>query len=337
MTQSWSKESSNSLGRLERVELRDIWASEASDFTPWLAGDENIVLLGGALGMDLELEAQEKNVGPFRADILCRDTGTGSWVLIENQLEKTDHTHLGQLITYAAGLNAVTIVWVAQRFTEEHRSAIDWLNRITDEDFNFFALEIELWRIGDSLAAPKFNIVSKPNDWSRSVTAAAHRIERGALTETQQMQVDFWTGFRDYLAEHSDRLRPQKAHPQCWMTLSIGRTGFSLAAVFSMTDSEAKSFESQEIRAEFVINDAESHAYFQQLESQKADIEHDFGEELTWYRKDNVRACRIYVRKSVSVADRQKWPDHFAWLGQKLDRLHQTFSSRVKQLSLETE
>ncbi|HNQ15478.1 MAG TPA: hypothetical protein PKM58_07940, partial [Pyrinomonadaceae bacterium] len=130
---------------MKRVNARDVWANEASHFTPWLAEAENLQLLGETIGIELELEAQEKNVGPFRADILCRDTATNDWVLIENQLERTDHTHLGQLITYASGLKAVTIVWIANPFIEEHRAALDWLNAITDQRFNFFGLEVELW------------------------------------------------------------------------------------------------------------------------------------------------------------------------------------------------
>ena len=102
------------LGRLEKIELRDIWKTEASDFTPWLAKEDNLHLLGDTIGIDMELEAQEKDVGPFRADILCKDTADNSWVLIENQLELTDHTHLGQILTYAAGLNAVSIVWISK-------------------------------------------------------------------------------------------------------------------------------------------------------------------------------------------------------------------------------
>jgi len=142
------------LGRLEQVELRTIWVNEAVDFTPWLARPENISELAKTLGLELEVEGQEGPVGPFRADILCKDVGTDAWVLIENQLEKTDHGHLGQLLTYAAGLQAVTIVWVAARFTEEHRAALDWLNEITKDDVRFFGLEIELWKIGSSPAAP---------------------------------------------------------------------------------------------------------------------------------------------------------------------------------------
>jgi hypothetical protein len=138
------------LGKLVKIELRDIWQSESSHFTPWLAREENLLTLGETLGLELELEAQERAVGPFRADILCKDIATNAWVLIENQLERTDHTHLGQLLTYASGLEAVTIVWIAARFTEEHRSTLDWLNRITDETFRFFGVEVELWRMGVS-------------------------------------------------------------------------------------------------------------------------------------------------------------------------------------------
>src|SRR3954451_24400591 len=161
------------LGRLERVDLRDIWLSDATSFTPWLARPENLTVLGAALNIYLELEAQERGVGPFCADILCNDIDTDLCLLIENQLERTDHTHLGQLLTYASGLDAVTIVWIAARFTDEHRAALDLLNRATTTGFNFFGLEVELWQIGSSPFAPKFNVVSQPNDWSRTVQEQA--------------------------------------------------------------------------------------------------------------------------------------------------------------------
>ena len=119
------------LGRLKRIDdLREVWKTEAQDFTPWLAKEENLTLLGETLNLELELEAVEKDVGPFRADILCRDIDDDSLVLVENQVERTDHRHLGQILTYAAGLNTVTIVWVAKSFTDEHRAALDWLNEI---------------------------------------------------------------------------------------------------------------------------------------------------------------------------------------------------------------
>ena len=221
------------LGELTRVELRDIWTTEAQDFTPWLAQDDNLAKLGSTINLDLELEAQEKNVGPFRADILCKNTDDGSWVLIENQLERTDHNHLGQLLTYAAGLHAVTIIWVAAQFTDEHRATLDWLNEITDENFRFFGLEVELWRIGDSIAAPKFNIISKPNDWSRSISRAARQISEGKLTETKILYLDYWAGLRNFIQDHPTNLRPQKPSPQHWTDFGIGRSGYKLAALAS--------------------------------------------------------------------------------------------------------
>ena len=186
---------------------------------------------GEALGIDLELEAQEKAVGPFRADILCKDIGTDHWVLIENQLERTDHSHLGQLLTYASGLEAVTVVWIAARFTEEHRATLDWLNKITNESFRFFGLEVELWRIGNSPAAPKFNIVSKPNDWSQSVAQAARAIDDAELSETRIAQREYWAALNPVLAAAGGPVSGnRKPQPQSWMAYGIGRSGFNLGA-----------------------------------------------------------------------------------------------------------
>jgi hypothetical protein len=208
---------------MERVDLRAIWTSESGDFTPWLAKEENLRLLGEAIGMELECEAQEKDVGPFRADILCKETNSDHWVLIENQLERTDHTHLGQLLTYAAGLKAVTIVWIANTFTEEHRAALDWLNEITDERFSFFGLEIELWRIENSPVAPKLNIVCKPNDWSKQATQAAE----GELSETSQLYREYWQAFKEYLEETKSPIGMRKPLVDRH-TLTFGYRCFSL-------------------------------------------------------------------------------------------------------------
>lgn len=323
-----------SLGRLERVSLREVWEDEADDFTPWLAQEENIAILGDAIDIVLEVEAQEKEVGPFRADILCKDTATTNWVLIENQLEKTDHTHLGQLMTYAAGLQAVTIVWISQRFTEEHRATLDWLNEITDDRFNFFGLEIELWRIGDSAIAPKFNVVCKPNDWSKTVKSGARDVERGSLTESKQLQLDFWGSFRQFVEEHGQRIKATKPLPQHWMNIALGRTGFRLAAIASLYDSVAATYESHELRAEVDLESLNSKTDFAKLEREKDKIEAELGEPLTWYNPEAVRVCRIYLRKTVILTDRSKWPEYNAWLLDKLEALHRVFAPRVKQLEI---
>ena len=222
------------LGKLERVDLRTIWESENVDFTPWLAKEENLEMLGETIGISLELEATEKNVGLFRADILCKNMGDDSkesWVLIENQLERTNHTHIGQLLTYAAGLDAVTIVWVASKFTEQHRATLDWLNKITDEEFQFFGLEVEAWKIGDSLAAPKFNVISKPNNWSKSISHGARTINEGELGETKAMQLRYWQSFEKYLQDKGSTLSPQNSIARSWQRFTIGVTSVAIESV----------------------------------------------------------------------------------------------------------
>lgn len=166
------------LGKLIRVNVRDAWTNEAGAFTPWLAQDENLQQLGEALNIPLGLQGQEQWVGTFRADIIARNMETDELVLIENQLEKTDHSHLGQIITYAAGLEANTVVWIAEKFTAEHRAALDWLNKNTTASLQFFAVQIEVWRIGNSAIAPKFEIVVTPNNWARAVTRSVQQREK---------------------------------------------------------------------------------------------------------------------------------------------------------------
>ena len=322
-----------SFGKLERVEARIAWANEAGDFTPWLAQSENLRLLGDTIGIELELEAQEKSVGPFRADILCKDTVSDNWVLIENQLGRTDHTHLGQLLTYAAGLQAVTIVWIAHPFTEEHRAALDWLNQITDTHFNFFGLEIELWKIGDSPIAPKFNVVCKPNDWSKTVAQSAARVETAAMTETQQLQLDFWTAFKDYVLERGSQLKPTKPAPQNWMSFAIGKSGCHLAAIASKWDSHAESWDKNELRAEVNTVGKYSKHYFSQLHLQKDEIETELNEQLAWYNPETAQICRIYTRKTVNLADKNDWPRQHQWLLEQLEELHRVFTPHIQKLS----
>jgi hypothetical protein len=314
------------LGRLSRVELRDIWISESVDFTPWLAREENLALLGEALAIELELEAQEKAVGPFRADILCKDIGTGSWVLIENQLERTDHGHLGQLLTYASGLEAVTIVWVAAKFTEEHRSTLDWLNKITDDSFRFFGLEVELWRIGGSPAAPKFNIVSKPNNWSRSVAHAARAIDEADLSPTRVKQLEYWTTFHGVLDELGGRISgSRKPQAQSWMGYSIGRTGFNLGAVMIRPK--------RQVRAELYIAGDQAKHYFGALQLQAAEIEGELGYPLVWEELPARRDSRVSIYlDDVDPEDETDWARQHAWLAAKLNDMHRVFMNRVRPL-----
>lgn len=312
------------LGRLEKVDLREVWKTEASDFTPWLAQEQNILLLGETIGIDLEVEAQEKNVGPFRADILCKDTLTDSWVLIENQLERTDHTHLGQLLTYAAGLNAVTIVWIAERFTDEHRAALDWLNEITDGRFNFFGLEVELWRIGDSPLAPKFNIASKPNDWTNTVGRAATQIQSEDLTETKQLQLEYWTAFRDHVSENSKALKSQKPLPQHWTNFAIGRSYFHMSALVNTWE--------RKIGVVLTLGGPNAKAHFQMLYADKEAIEAAVGCGLEWRENPDKKESGIWLRTDLDPTRRDTWPEQHRWLLEKLEIFRKVFAPRVKTL-----
>lgn len=323
----------NPLGRLQKIPLREVWSSESSEFTPWLAKEENLNLLGETIGIVLELEAQEKDVGPFRADILCKDTATDEWVLIENQLERTDHTHLGQLLTYAAGLNAVTIVWIAGRFTDEHRATLDWLNERTDEKINLFGLEIELWRIGDSPIAPKFNVISQPNDWSRTVQRAA---SSGEISTHKQLQVRFWTAYKQYLEDKGSSLRSQKPSPQNWTYHSIGKSGTCLASVISLWSSET-GIKDPEIRAELYLDGPNAIREFALLEKQKESIETELGFPMTWFNPEKKATRRLYTRMSADYTNEALWPEQFEWLRQRLERMQKVFVPIVKSLKVNPE
>jgi len=314
------------LGRLERVDLRDIWQTEASDFTPWLAREENLLVLADTLQIDLELEGQEQSVGPFRADILCRDTADGSRVLIENQLERTDHTHLGQLLTYAAGLHSVAIVWIASRFTDEHRAALDWLNESTNDDLRFFGLEIEVWKIGDSHAAPKFNIVSKPNDWSRTVARTAQRVDPEALTEAQAFGVAYWTGLSNALSAAKGRVRATKPHPQNWYQMSIGRTHFQLFA-YAITANDPR------IVAEVFCSGPDAKRHFDLLQVDRVAIDASIPG-LHWQRLPGRKGAKISLAHPAhDPRRREDWAEQFVWLVDSLEKLHTVFAERIKALN----
>jgi hypothetical protein len=309
------------LGRLQRVDVRLAWANEATAFTPWLAQPENLLLLGDAIGMDLELEAQERYVGPFRADLLCRDAARGRFVLIENQLERTDHAHLGQLITYAAGLDAVAIVWIAQRITEEHRAALDWLNSITSEGVTFFGLELELWQIGDSSLAPKFNLVSKPNEWVRDVSLLT-RNERSPLGE---MQLEFWAGLNAAMEEIAPSVRPRKPAPQGWLEFSIGRSYFT---IYVSLNSLKRS-----LGVGLGIMGDNAKAFFDELEQDRLAIEREFGPGLIWDRMNDKKMSYIGARlEEEDYRDRSRWSSQHKWMSEQIARFDSVFRHRVRGL-----
>ena len=315
------------LGRLQRVGLRTVWASEPAEFTLWLAEPENLAILGDTLGLELEPGSVEKEVGSFRADIVCKDIGTDSSVLIENQLEQTDHDHLGKLLTYSAGLQAVTVVWLAQAFRDEHRAALDWLNEITHRDARFFGLEIELWQIGDSPVAPKFNIVSMPNDWSRSVARAARARDDAGLSELQVMQRKYWSGLHDRLRASDGPVHGnRKPQPESWMEYSIGHGSFHLDAVMNTVE--------KFLRVELYISGEDTNERLERLERNKDEIEGKLGFPLKW--GDQLPAARdrriAHYLREVDPVDESDWARQHEWLAKHLNEMHRAFVQQVKDL-----
>ena len=319
------------LGKLEQIkDLRSVWQSEARDFTPWLSQVENLALIGETLnfGSDwLELVETEANVGCFSADIVCRDTGRDDHiVLIENQFGNSDHDHLGKLLTYAAGRKAKTIIWIAQHIRDEHRAAIDLLNDATDDEYQFFALEIELWKIGDSPIAPRFSIIAKPNDWSRIVAKSVRRTVEGNLTKLKQTYIDYWAAFKEYLGEHS-QLRCQKPSPQQWMYLPIGRSYFTLTASLNTQESWIQAF------LEFHGDNGTQ--FFNAMKQQQAQIDTESEFDLMWDELPGRKGAKILIKKTgVTPTDRESWEDQHKWLVEKLNHLYVLFHQRVKELEL---
>jgi hypothetical protein len=296
-----------SLGRLEAVPLRTAWPDEAQNFTPWLAEDANLSLLGEALGLQLELEAVEKAVGPFSADILAKEITSDRWVLIENQIAPTDHKHLGQLITYAAGLDAPIVVWIAEEFHEKHRAALDFLNRATREEFSFFAVRIELFRIGESAMAPSFSVIAKPNNWSKEAQAAK-QVAQDTLSPTQIQNRAFWTdviaGAGSLYPALSSRT-PYKSSWQCAERIRSAKDFYAECnAAFTATG---------QLRVEVYLGGTLAKGVFHALDQQRAEIEAAFGSSLSWEELPKGQDSRV----AFYMPGLQKRDDKAAWTLQK--------------------
>lgn len=277
------------LSKIKRLNLRDVWAKEASDFTPWLA--ENIEELGKALGMDLELEAKETSVGDFSLDLLAKDLGTSRMVVVENQLTQTDHDHLGKLLTYAAGFGASVVIWVAESIREEHRQALEWLNQRTDTDTEFFGVVIEVLQIDDSKPACNFKPVVFPNEWQKTKRSQAV----GSVSSKGEAYRQYYQPLIDELREKHKFTGARVAQPQNWYAFSSGVSGIYVSAVFAGNDTA---------RVELYIDlrDFETNkALFDWLHGQKDTIEKECGFPLQWERLDERRASRITVNRSGSI------------------------------------
>ena len=290
------------LGKMQRVtDLRKVWPNEARDFTSWLAESENLQELGNAIDMELELTEQESPVGSFSVDVFAQESGTTRKVVIENQLEATDHDHLGKLITYASGKDAQVIIWIVKHAREEHAQAIEWLNEHTDASVDFFLIEIELWKIGDSYIAPKFNIVERPNNWAKTQKVSPE------VTGAKRQQLSFWQYFADNAFDSEDKFagifKRRKALPQHWYDLGAGSSSYCITLRFN---TQAKTIQA----GAYIKGDKDLFARF--VESSNM-FEDTVQADVEW--REMKKDCQFLVSKEgCSIEDTERWPEYMNWL-----------------------
>ena len=288
------------LGTLKKItDLRSIWPHEALNFTPWVA--ENVDLLADAVGLDITVDETESSVGDFNVDIYASETGTDRKIIIENQLEDTDHDHLGKLITYASGKGADVVIWVVKNAREEHKAAVEWLNNHTDDKIGFFLCEIKLFQIGDSQIAPSFTVVERPNDWTKEIR------KKASANPTQQQRLEYWQAFNDYAfsdANFSRIFNKRKPTTDHWMDFSIGSSACHIA-VSQIQKRKA-------VDVELYINDDKE--LFKSLFAHKDEIEKNMEMELEWKELPERKASRILIEKTVDLDDRATWPEQFDYI-----------------------
>ncbi len=321
MESSASSTNTPPLGVLSRVaDLRSYWPDEARDFTPWLAQPENLQILSDTIDIELEPYSTEEAVGPFRADIVARSDD--HYAIIENQLGKTDHKHLGQVMVYATNRSAGAVVWIATKFTEEHRKVLDWLNANTAEEIGFFGLEIELWRIDDSPPAPKFNVVCRPNELTKIETSA------GSQSPTKLLQLEFWTAVRDYAEGANSPLSWRKPVPRFWYGLAIGRTGFEINLSAKLMKDAVGCEIYIDGQGSFDANEA-----LKLLIADRSEIEAELGK-LDWQPLPEKRACRIIQTIDADLRDEEAWEQSVTWCVEHAEAFSSCFAPRVRDLVL---
>lgn len=305
------------LGKLEKIkDLRSVWKHEAIDFTNWLAEEESLNTLSEEIGIDIELISTEAKTGSFSTDILAVEANTTNKIIIENQLEATDHDHFGKVITYASGHDAKTIIWIVKEAREEHRQAVDWLNEHTDEEINIFLCRIELWKIGNSEIAPKFQIVSSPNNWSKTVKRSLDN----EMSATAMLQYDYWTKIKDEIDRNYSMFNSRKPMGQHWYDIAIGSSLANLSLQVIARSNEIK----------VVLWISDSKELFNHLHESKEEIESELGYELDWTNSENNKSSNIAIVKKADVHDESTWDENIKWHLTRASEFYDVFAERVK-------
>ena len=362
-----------SLGRLEKIDPSQYWENDESEFTQWLTQDDHIQLLGEAIGIELEVVLDAGQVEELQSDLLCRDILTGEWVLVGNQLSPTDEAYLGRLLTYAADVSASTVVWVATEFLSEHLTVLNWLNQVAESKVKFFALEIELWRIGDAAMAATFNRVmptTSPASAERtpalptSLQEATSALDEGVSQDAEQAPANAQADVSEDVT--LEDLTPEEppaaeivAEPlseteqqnlDFWVTLcdqleqrgsivkpSAPVTGDHIGFAIGRAGFRlyaAVDRENNSLHAGLRLFDEDAQAYFGLLLTRQDLVEAELESLLTWDDQADPSGCSIYMtRSNVDIEANDFWPDYIRWLCESLEQLHDTFSERVKVLN----
>ncbi|GJJ80074.1 DUF4268 domain-containing protein [Pasteurella canis] len=305
------------LGKLTEVNIRELWKHEQYDFSAWLSKEENVEMLSEEIGLTLTDINQEVFVGSYRCDLVARDETTGIKVIIENQLEATNHDHLGKIITYASGLDANVVIWIVKEAREEHRSAIEWLNNKTTKDISFFLIEIRAYKIGDSLPAPKFVMIEKPNDFVKTANVSAESLE---LSKSQAERLNFWNKFNEIVGIRNKPFNIRKATTDHWYDVALGT---SEAHISITLVNKIKS-----IGIEIYINDNKE--LFDKLNLVSGEIHEELGFNMDWQRLDNKKASRIIYYINGLDFDNQE--NYDALINEVIDKtiaIRSVFKNRI--------
>ena len=302
-------------GDLKSIDLRYVWPREDKDFTPWLFEKENLTRLADVLNLELDPLEKEMAVGQFYADIVCRNTLDASLVVIENQLGETDHDHLGKVLTYAAELRAVTVIWIAGDFTNEHRNAFDWLNENMDEQFQFFAVKLEVIRVDNLRLTPKFTIIAKPKNWVPPVVEKDWRMR-------------FWSEFREHLTE---KIKSSIANNIC-PSRNLSYLGFDIGVPTDRIWTAAWLNPNQKQIAANLHLSGVAKKHFSTLKAHLKDNQSKFKGKFEWWEASPDAPYRLGFYNNVDLMNMEDWHDQFEWLRLNLERLDEVFRTRVANL-----
>lgn len=292
------------LGKLEKIELREVWRHEALDFTRWLAKKENIALLSKEIGIDIEVIQTEMSVGRYNVDIFARDTESNKKIVIENQLENTNHDHLGKMLVYAAGLDADIAIWVVKDVNEEHKQAVEWLNDNSFEKINIFLVKVELWQIDNSPVAPKFQVICEPNNWAKVLKQQS----KDNITDLELKQMEYWQGFVDYAKSKDKTYISQRPSIYNWYVIRIGSSDYKIKLVHSIN--------SDMVRCQLEIFNDE---IYKKLEQYRNEIDNKING-LEWEYLEDRKVNRIGLSNNIKDSD-----SSYVWLLDMVDRFKGVF------------